>query len=81
MTNGVQWFLSGFFCATIDTSSRLGMCVRGHMGRPCCGGTPAHLNRLILGCFGVAVPIALPCTRVSCRHTSRVSPWGTRFIV
>ena len=38
-------------------------------------------NRLILGCFGVAVPTAVPCTRVTCRHRSRFSPCGTRFIV
>ena len=38
-------------------------------------------NRLILGCFGGAVPTALPCTRVTCRHRSRFSARDTQFIV
>ena len=37
-------------------------------------------NRLILGCFGVAAPTALSCIRVTCRHRSRFSPRGIRFI-
>ena len=38
-------------------------------------------NRLILGCFGVAVPAALACTTVICRYRPTFSPQGTRFIV
>ena len=38
-------------------------------------------NGLILGCFSVAVPTALPCTRVACRHRSSFSSRGTRLLV
>ena len=33
------------------------------------------VNHHFLGCFGVAVPAALPCISTHCRHSSRITFW------